>query len=188
MKAGRRPDRILALALLAVVLAGGYLLAVRPLVGAYLTNRHAIAESRDLLARLSAIAAHGAAWRRQVEELRGRRVVETAYLQGTSETLAAAALQNRLKSAIQKHGGELQSVQALPATETDGFRRVVVRAQMTADVPALQKILYDLEAGLPFMFVDNLDVRVRHARRDTERAEPLEVGLEVYGYLWQGAK
>ena len=40
----------------------------------------------------------------------------------------------------------------------DGFVGLVVSCEM--EQPALQKLLYDLEAGMPFLFVDQLDVQV----------------------------
>ena len=36
--------------------------------------------------------------------------------------------------------------------------------------PALQKVLYDIEAGMPFLFVDQLDVQVPQTTAKNESA------------------
>jgi general secretion pathway protein M len=54
--------------------------------------------------------------------------------------------------------------------------------------PALQKLLYDLEAGMPFLFVDQLDVQVPQttAARESSTGR-VRVVLGVSGQ-WQGSK
>jgi hypothetical protein len=50
----------------------------------------------------------------------------------------------------------------------------------------LQRILYDLEAGSPFLFLDNVDIRTRQApavRGHTEDESLLEVRFDLYGYM-----
>jgi general secretion pathway protein M len=53
--------------------------------------------------------------------------------------------------------------------------------------PALQKLLYDLEAGMPFLFVDQLDVQVPQTTATNEggSAGRIRVVLGVSGQ-WQG--
>jgi general secretion pathway protein M len=53
--------------------------------------------------------------------------------------------------------------------------------------PALQKLLYDLEVGMPFLFVDQLDVQVPQTTATNEGAGRIRVVLGVSGQ-WQGNK
>jgi general secretion pathway protein M len=54
--------------------------------------------------------------------------------------------------------------------------------------PALQKLLYDLEVGMPFLFVDQLDVQVPQTTAANETAVgKIRVVLGVSGQ-WQGNK
>jgi general secretion pathway protein M len=56
------------------------------------------------------------------------------------------------------------------------------------DQPALQKVLYDLEAGMPFLFVDQLDVQVPQVAAANEGGSgKIRVVLGVTGQ-WQGSK
>jgi len=78
------------------------------------------------------------------------------FLEGQTVTVAGAALQQRVGAAVRKVGGnvlssqlELQGPQA-----KDGF--VSLAANFEIDQPAMQQLLYDLESGMPFLFVDTL--------------------------------
>jgi general secretion pathway protein M len=54
--------------------------------------------------------------------------------------------------------------------------------------PALQKLLYDLEAGMPFLFVDQLDVQVPQLTSLDDRGTGrVKVVLGVSAQ-WQGGK
>jgi general secretion pathway protein M len=54
--------------------------------------------------------------------------------------------------------------------------------------PSLQKLLYDLEAGMPFLFIDQLDVQVPQLTAVNDRGVGrVRVVLGVSGQ-WQGGK
>jgi len=57
-------------------------------------------------------------------------------------------------------------------------------ANCELDQAALQPLLYDLEAGMPFLFIDQLDIQVSTA---TSGDGKLRFLLGVSGQ-WQGAK
>ena len=68
----------------------------------------------------------------------------------------------------------------------DGFVGLVVSCEM--EQPALQKLLYDLEVGMPFLFVDQLDVQVPQTTAASEGGTGrIRVVLGVSGQ-WQGNK
>ena len=75
-------------------------------------------------------------------------------------TVAGATLLQRVASAVGNVGGTIQSsqVDVLGTQARDGLVGLVVSCEM--EQPALQKLLYDLEAGMPFLFIDQLDVQV----------------------------
>ena len=69
---------------------------------------------------------------------------------------------------------------------TPGFVGLVVSCEM--EQPVLQKLLYDLEAGMPFLFIDQLDVQVpQTTTRNEVGSGRIRVMLGVSGQ-WQGAK
>jgi general secretion pathway protein M len=81
------------------------------------------------------------------------------FLDGQTITIAGAALQQRLEGAVAKADGLLTSSQLeLDGPDAkNGF--VNLSATMEVSQPAVQTILYDIEAGMPYLFVDKLSIQ-----------------------------
>ena len=81
------------------------------------------------------------------------------FLDGRTITIAGAALQQRIETAVAKAGGALMSSQVeLDGPDAkNGF--VGLTASMEVGQPAVQTILYDIEAGMPYLFVDKLSIQ-----------------------------
>jgi general secretion pathway protein M len=133
-----------------------------------------------------------------LDQLRGRNPRNPAqlsaehpgapFLEGPTVTVAGAALLQRVAAAVSNVGGTIQSsqVDVLGKEAKDGFVGLVVSCEM--EQPALQKVLYDLEAGMPFLFVDQLDVQAPQTTAKSEAGSGrIRVMLGVSGQ-WQGNK
>jgi general secretion pathway protein M len=107
-------------------------------------------------------------------------------LEGPTVTVAGAALLQRVIGAITKVGGNVLSSQVeLQGPQSKaGFIGVIASCEL--DQPSLQKLLYDLEAGMPFLFVDQLAVQAPVAS-STDQEGRMRVLLAVSGQ-WQGTK
>ncbi len=111
--------------------------------------------------------------------------VGSPFIEATTVTLAGAALQQRVEQAVAKAGGALLSEQVEldgPAAK-DGF--LSLTANLELDPPALQPLLYDLEAGMPYLFVDTLDAQSPLAFGDAESGR-MRVTISVTG-KWEPA-
>jgi general secretion pathway protein M len=108
------------------------------------------------------------------------------FLEGATVTVAGAALLQRVTAAVTRLGGNVLSSQVdLPGTQAKaGFLSIV--ASCDIDQVGLQKLLYDLEAGQPFLFVDQLSVQAPASLSFSGEGK-LRVLLSVSGQ-WQGAK
>jgi general secretion pathway protein M len=169
--------------LIAVVLylavATGLLATVGLAVASILDQQRTLAQTTDLLDQLRGRKARGAA--SASAERPG-----TPFLEGPTVTVAGAALLQRVAAAVADVGGTIQSsqVDVLGTQAKDGFVGLVVSCEM--EQLALQKLLYDLEAGMPFLFVDQLDVQVPQTTATNEGgAGRIRVVLGVSGQ-WQG--
>ncbi len=100
------------------------------------------------------------------------------FLRDTTVTLAGAALQQRIEQAVAKAGGSLQSdeEQLDSLSDKDGFIRLTANFELAQ--PGLQPLLYDLEAGMPYVFVESLDVQSPEATGEAEGG-PMHVALTV---------
>jgi general secretion pathway protein M len=113
-------------------------------------------------------------------------VAGSPYLEGATVTVAGAALLQRLAGAITRVGGsELSSQVDLQGNQSKaGF--VTVTASCEVEATSLQPLLYDLEAGMPFLFVDQLVVQAPVGATSAPGGK-LRVLLSISGQ-WQGAK
>jgi general secretion pathway protein M len=132
-----------------------------------------------------------------LEQLEGRKVAAhggaagdatmpsgSAYLEGATVTVAGAALLQRVAGAVVKFGGNVLSTQLdLQGQQTrTGFLSMIASCEI--EQPQLQQLLYDLEAGMPFLFVDQLVVQTPLAESGNGK---LRILLAVSGQ-WRGAK
>ncbi len=108
----------------------------------------------------------------------------SAFLEGATVTIAGAALLQRVAGAVTKLGGNVLSSQLdVQGTQSKaGFVSMVASCEL--DQPALQPLIYDLEAGMPFLFIDQLTVQ---APTTSSGEGKLRILLAVSGQ-WQGAK
>jgi general secretion pathway protein M len=172
--------------LIAVVLylvtIGGLLAIAGIAVSNIFDHQRALAQTSDLLDQLQGRKARGSASPLAAEH------PGTPFLEGPTVTVAGATLLQRVAAAVGNVGGTIQSSQVdVSGTQAkDGFVGLVVSCEM--EQPALQKLLYDLEVGMPFLFVDQLDVQVPQTTAVNESvAGKIRVVLGVSGQ-WQGGK
>ena len=149
-----------------------------------LDRRAAVADAADTLAQLEGrLPKRGGAG--------ASAVTGSPVLEGPTVTVAGAALLQRVAEAITKVGGNILSSQVdLQGPQIkDGF--ISVTANCDVEQPALQQLLYNLESGMPFLFVDQLVVQAPTAAAagGTKAAEAakMHVLISVSGQ-WQAAK
>jgi general secretion pathway protein M len=134
-----------------------------------------------------------------LEQLEGRKPASTrgqpadvsmpsgsAFLEGATVTIAGAALIQRVAGAVTKFGGNVLSTQVeLKGTQSKaGF--ISILASCDIDQAGLQQLLYDLEAGMPFLFIDQLTVQASSTLSNSGSGK-LRILLAVSGQ-WHGAK
>jgi general secretion pathway protein M len=124
-----------------------------------------VADLRDKLAELAAaqIRLDQLSERSQLSSLASTgsntSVNGSSFLDGQTITIAGAALQQRVEEVVAKADGALMSSQVeLEGPDAkNGF--VGLTASMEVSQPAVQTILYDIEAGMPYLFVDKLSIQ-----------------------------
>ena len=173
--------RLLAVALLALLAAGVHATVTGPLLELYGGDRDRIAASQMAIPRYQQIGQRLQRLERQLAELRSNPAGEAGYLEGDDEAMTGAALQLRLKQLLQREGGQLKSTQMLSGRDEGEVRRVALRGQIVTSAGVLQRVLYDLEAGSPYLFIDNLELRPAASADGGEPA--LDARFELYGFM-----
>lgn len=105
----------------------------------------------------------------------------TPVLDGGTDAVAGATLQQLLQDMALKVGAVLSSTETLPATPVKGYRRIGVRVSLNAPWPVLVGLLQAVEQASPSMLVD--DLQVRGLPMLTQPAEPpLDAGFTVLAF------
>ncbi|HET6379094.1 MAG TPA: type II secretion system protein GspM [Methylocella sp.] len=142
------------------------------------------ASAAEMLARLESRNPAGAA------SGTGARLQGSPFIEGPTLTIAGAALQRRVADAIEKAGGNLLSSQVdfQGPHERPGYVGLSVSCEIEQN--GLQQLLYDLETGMPFLFIEQLVVQVPQSAgligAETGPAR-MRLQIDVSGQ-WQGAK
>jgi general secretion pathway protein M len=146
-------------------------------------RRTAVAGATEMLARLEGRSAPSVA---DVDPLSGPAPTGSPFLEGQTVTVAGAALLQRVASAVTRFGGNVLSSQVeLEGSEAkNGYIALIASCEI--EQPALQQLLYDLEAGMPFLFVDQLVAQAPVPTADA-KGQRMRVLLAVSG-LWPGEK
>jgi general secretion pathway protein M len=168
---------VLAFALLIAALMGAALAALAD-IG---ERRGAVDASAEMLARLEGRTPSP---RAGLAAPAGSVPVGSPFLEGQTVTVAGAALLQRVAAAVTRVGGSVLSSQIeLQGTQSrEGYVSLIASCEL--EQPALQQLLYDIEAGMPFLFVDQLVAQAPVAGTEGGR---MRVVLGVSG-LWPGAK
>jgi len=183
--------RLAALLLLLLAIAAAYTFVAEPIIIGYSEADQKIEEVHEQISHYQRLAAMRPALASQVNRSASRGISANYYLRGGTDALAAAGLQDRVNALIAGKGGSLRSVQPMPGVDVQEFRRITVRVQMTGTIEAVFETVYELEAGTPLLFVENLDIQSRLVRQRTEKvggrdlvdAPVLTVGFDLSGYM-----
>ncbi len=145
-------------------------------VASLLNQRATLAASTDILARLQR---HWPA-RRDGADRAPATPQGSPFIGGRTKTVAGSELLQRVSGVVARVGGRVLSSQVdlQSARIKPGFISVIVNCEL--DQSGLQKVLYDLEAGMPFLYIDHLEVQMPETDRG-KKARRMHVLLQVSG-------
>ena len=107
------------------------------------------------------------------------------YLPGETPAIAGAALQGLVADAVGSAGGrvvETEFARVEPAEDDPG--RVDLRVAFDAEIVTLQRILFQLESGMPVLLIRSLSVQSPGGGEAGDDASPpLRVNLLLSGYV-----
>jgi hypothetical protein len=114
------------------------------------------------------------------------------YLPGGTPAIAGAALQRIVANAVEAGGGRLTEsefapVEPAPGEPSDASGRVNLRVSFDSEIVGLQRILFELETGVPILTLQGLIVQSPgEVPTDAASSPPLRVEMLVGGY-WDSA-
>jgi len=182
---GRLPEgrlgQVLALLLLGLVLAAAWGAVAAPLLAWHAEQADRIERRTILVRRMAQIAADLPRLEQQATATAQAAPSKIVLLDGASDAVAGAALQQRLQDIAAQTGASLSSMEALPSQPIGGYRQVGVRVTVNAGWAALIALIEAVGAGPPQMLVDDLQVHGQGGLiRDAD--VPLLASMTVTGF------
>lgn len=175
-----RNGQLLALGLTILVLAAFWLGVVMPVIDWH-------GERAELVQRMEALVATRAAVQEQAKAVAAGGAGETALLEGDSESVASATLQELLQAMFMQAGVQLNSVETLPGDEAGAYRRIRLRVSFNASWPVLMALLKDFEIARPALLIDELSVQPALHRISTAPGT-FDVTCAIFGFRAEPAK
>lgn len=144
-----------------------------------------VARYQRLLAGEDALRSRLAAFNSQLKQ-RGY------FIEAGNSELAAAEIQQFVKTLVEKSGGTLVSTQHLPGgQDAQWLRPVEIKVRLKGDVESLARILFGLESSNPVLAVEDVSIRSRRTlkgpRKSRVEGYSLDVNFRVVGYLMGSA-
>jgi general secretion pathway protein M len=176
--------RLLALGLTAIVVALLWLGVASPLIAWHderaerLEQRQILADRMAMLARSLPSLREAAA---QAAPPGSGAAASGSLLEGASDAVAAASLQQLVQDMATRSGATLASAETLPATQAGAYRRIGVHVALQATWPVLIHLLQSVAAASPRMLVDDLQLHATHSVQQPPDP-PLGAGFTVYAF------
>ena len=173
---GGRGQALAALLLILVAVAAWQAVAA-PLLDLHADRAGVLAQREALARRMAQLAA-------ELPNMGGQVAAgpaPAALLDGTSDAVAGATLQQLVQDMARNAGATLGSTEALLAEPAGRYRRIAVRVTLTAPWPALVRLLQSIGGASPAVLVDDLQLR---GVRGTGAAEelPMDAVFTVLGF------
>lgn len=180
-----RQSRLLALLLLLAVLAVGVVAVAIPALQLNAHYQSAIDQRVDRLTREQRIISMAPKLQQQMLELQRLNPAQF-YLRNPNPVLAAAEIQEDAKRLIDANGGKLLSMNILPPKDENQLTRVGINVQLTGGLDGVVNLLYSLETAVPYLFINNLNIRSINAYTPPNGTAPplqLQVQFDLTGYV-----
>jgi general secretion pathway protein M len=177
-----RNGRLLALAILCLMLGSIYLLIVSPLLGLYRQRETMLADRQMLAPRLSARAAELPDLEKRLAELKAAASTNRITLEGASDAIASANLQSQIEGLAATARVLIVSTEGVPAEDRGGYRRIGLRITVGGEYEAIVKLLAAIDKAAPPLILGNLELRGSLSLIGDPAAGRLDAGFQVYGF------
>lgn len=188
--------RFLAVVLALIVALLGYLVGVHWwFVAPLLAATAQMDDLRDQQQRFRAIVAERPAIESRLAEVRSFEQNNQAFLAQTDANAASADLITRLKQAVTQHAPDqnrcsILTNQTIGAGKPELYTRVMIQVRMRCDLEPFSAVLYELESGKPYLFVDQLMIYKQNYGYVTpgqkkQSQSALDIRFNLSGYLRQ---
>jgi general secretion pathway protein M len=182
-----RTGQLLALALTVLALASLWLGVAAPLIDWHGERAALVAQRAALAQRMETLVTTRTALQEQAKAVAAGGAGETALLEGDSDSVASAALQEMLQAMFAQAGLQLNSVETLPGEEAGAYRRIRLRVSFNASWPVLMALLKDVQLARPALLVDEVQLQPALHRISTAPGT-FDVSISLFAFRAEPVK
>ncbi len=114
-----------------------------------------------------------------------RQPMSNPFVTAETATTAAAEIDRLIRAIAAKAGGTVLSTQATSETSNAPVRRIDVQAVIEGNLEIIQRVLFNLEAGSPMIFIDDLTLikaERRSGRTDVAQSPHLQANVAMNAF------
>lgn len=119
-----------------------------------------MAASMQRISSDEAIIDAGAKLKQQMTTLRERIVRLPGLIVTTNSTLAAAQVQEIVRTIVSSAGGQIRTSQTLPVSIDGRFENIEIVYDLFVPANRVTDLVYQIESRKPYLFFDKVDIQV----------------------------
>jgi general secretion pathway protein M len=154
-----RAGQLLALGLTLALPATVWVGVVDPFLEWHRDRAERLEQREAIAQRMLSLQAALPMLRERATSIANNGSTEPALLEGDSDSVASASLQERLQAMFIQAGAQLNSVETLQGEDVGAYRRIRLQVSFNATWPVLMDLLKDIRATAPVLLVDELHVQ-----------------------------
>lgn len=191
----REQSRPLAIGLLAVALMLVYFAGFHWFVVRHVSLSGEIGDLERQIARFKGTVEMAEPMRQRLNELRASQMDSALFLDGQDVNIATAELIRMLRDWVETSAADAElcgitNTSPRRYTDPERFRSVRVTVRMQCPLDDFMRVLYEMESGVPLVFIDNMMINQRQLpeqqnRRGGTPYGQLDIRFEMYGYINQ---
>jgi hypothetical protein len=162
-----RFGQMLAVALTLALPAALWIGVVAPLMEWHHDRGEALQQREGIAQRMLSLQASLPTLRQRAAAVATGVAGGPVLLEGDSDSVASAFLQERLQAIAMQAGVRFDSVETLQGEDVGGYRRIHLQVAFNATWPVLMALLKDIQFTAPVLLVDELHVQPARHRMST---------------------
>ncbi|MFK8068601.1 MAG: type II secretion system protein GspM [Gammaproteobacteria bacterium] len=190
MKLARWQHGLLSFLILITLVALIFAACVRPALTYYKDKQTELQTQQERLHRYKNVAAQKDTLLPFYKKQINQSTDTINFMQKMAPSLAAAKLQQQIKSLLEKNQGQLISTQPIPAQPEDMVTPIMIKVHIKSNTKALLHILHNLESSQPLVFIQNLQIQSvgRNKKKANNRSQnkvikPLNTRFDLKVYM-----
>ncbi len=163
-------QKYLAISLLILTIISASMLFNKFFIGRFNHYKTTLSQVNLDLARAQSLLSQAPAVEARMREIEQNNTNRDQLLPETNRNQAESNLQANMKRLLENNGGQVTTIQILPAEMLDnGLVRVNVRAQAVIQPKELESVIRNIELATPFLFVEQLRLNMRQFNNVQQR-------------------